>query len=59
MKSCIKYSKRVQAVLKKAKRDFDEIYDVYEGRDFVEINGSFCGDLRCYRYYDNGMVAER
>lgn len=54
-----KQSKRLQEVLKKAKHDFDEIFDIYEDMDYVEIRGMYCGDMRCYRYYDNGLVTER
>ena len=55
----MKQSERVKKAMKKAKEDFDKIYEVYEGYGFVEVRGSYCGDMRCYRYYDNGTVTER
>ena len=47
------------------KRYFDKIYEsdrcpttpYFKG--FWEIKGSYCGDIRCMRFYDDGMVTER
>ena len=51
-------------VYEQIRKDFDEIYETYNGFDvhlgkFLEVKGSYCGDMRCYRYYENGMVTER
>ena len=46
-------------------RNFDKIYETdrcpttpyFKG--YWEVRGSFCGDMRCMRFYDDGMVGER
>ncbi len=45
----------------KVRASFDKIYDSYRDnyRGFWEIKGSYCGDMRCMRFYDSGLVTER
>jgi len=50
---------KIALAKEKAKNDFDVIYDIWAELDFVEVVGSYNGDQRDYRYYDNGLVAER
>ena len=41
------------------KKHFDKIYETDHFIDFWEVKGSYCGDVRCMRFYENGMVCER
>ena len=41
------------------KEYFDKIYETDHFMDFWEVKGTYCGDIRCMRFYENGMVTER
>lgn len=41
------------------KDNFDKIYEAENWMDYWEVRGSYCGDMRCMRFYSNGMVTER
>lgn len=51
-------SDRVQKALNKAEQDFDFICEVHDDIEYVEVNGSQKGAMKCIRYYDDGIVTD-
>lgn len=48
-----------EKLLRDAWNFFDYVLEYYEGTDFVEVVGSRGGDIRSYRFYENGLITER
>lgn len=55
----MKKSSKVLAAEKKALERFDYIIETYEAPDFVQIVGSQGGDVKTFRFYDNGSVCQK